>query len=287
MGTITAAKAGNWSDTTVWNGGVVPGNNDTADLNGFVVTMDIPTVPASGTLLALISPAKAGRLDLVMSGANTYAINATTITAGTNTIINVSGAAPSAALTITGNVAGGAGATYSYGILNNSTGTITVIGNITGGGNSYAHGIYNQSTGTITVTGDVTGGSGPSAYGIRNSSEGTIIVTGNITGGSSSLTHGLYNVATGAITVTGNITGGSGLQASGLFNVSTGAVTLNDCNMINSAYAIAYVGQPPTTWNLNANNYVQWGAVKFYQDIPTDAELAAAVWAYANRTLTA
>jgi len=278
MATIIAAAAGNWSAGGTWTGGVVPGDGDTADLNGYVVTMDIATVPASGTLLSLISPSKAGQLTLAMSESNTYAINATTITAGTKTstgLINVSGAAPAAVLTVTGNInASQSGGTNDCaGLVNSSTGTVNIIGNILGGSGSggyTCYGCVNSSTGTVNVTGNVTGGSNLNGWGFGNNSTGTVIVTGNITGGSYTNMnyppYGLSNASTGAVTVTGNITGGSGSGA-GLYNWG-GVVTLNNCNLINSSTAAAYVGKSPTTWNLNANNYVQWGAVKFYQDVP-------------------
>ena len=43
MATILTAKAGNWSDSTVWTGGVVPGNGDVAVVNHAVV-VDVNTV---------------------------------------------------------------------------------------------------------------------------------------------------------------------------------------------------------------------------------------------------
>lgn len=39
MATITSVKAGNWSDPTVWSGGVLPGVNDYAS-TGFAITLD-------------------------------------------------------------------------------------------------------------------------------------------------------------------------------------------------------------------------------------------------------
>ena len=276
MATITAAKAGNWSDTTVWNGGVVPGNGDTADLNGYVVAMDIATIPASGTLLAIQSPAKAGQLTLALDTLGNSTINATTITpgtVGTGGFIRVSGG-PSNTLTINGNIAAGA----SRGVYFNSPSTLTVNGNVTGGSSgTTSHGIYNLA-GTVNVIGNVTGGSsGTTSHGIYNLA-GTVNVIGNVTGGSNAAgTYGIYNTSTGAITITGNLTGGSANFAYAVNNASTAVVTLNSCNMINSTTALAYSGYPPTTWNLNANNYIQWGSVKFSQELPVGQILAGIV----------
>ncbi len=241
MATITAAAAGNWSAGATWNGGVVPGNGDTADLNGYVVVMDIATLPASGTLLALVSPAKAGQLTVNLATLGDCAINATTITCGTvQGLILVSGAAPTKTLTINGNITGGSGYP-AYGLYHTSTGSVAITGNITGGSATTTVGVTNYSTGSITVIGNITGGSGTAAYGLRNQS-------------------------TGPVTITGNITGGSAPQAFGLYSDSTGIVALNTCNLINGTGAVAYAGKPPT-WNLNANNYLQWGAVYFAQQL--------------------
>ena len=55
MSTITATKAGNWSDTTVWDLGRIPANGDTVDLHGYVVNLDVATIPATGTLAGIVN----------------------------------------------------------------------------------------------------------------------------------------------------------------------------------------------------------------------------------------
>ena len=293
MATITAAQAGNWSATATWTGGVVPGDGDTADLNGFVVDMDIATIPAAGALAAINSPAKAGQLTVNLTTLGNATINATTITCGTVTgFIYVTGNTNT--LTINGNIVGGTGAT-PYGLWNIvATGFIVINGNVTGGGVTNSYGLYTTQAATITVNGIVTGGSGASSYGFRHSSTGvtnlvyagnavvggsgtnaygvfqttvgTINITGNVVGGSASLAHGIVNNSTGVINITGTITGGSFANACGLQNMSTGVVTLNSCNLINSASAVAYSGYPPV-WNLGATNYHQYAAGKLALEV--------------------
>ena len=177
--TIKAAQAGNWSDTATWIGGVVPGNGDTADCNGLVIVMDIGTIPATGTLLALTSPATAGQLTVNLAAVGARTINATTIQAGTVVgFIKVSGTAYT--LTINcDNLYGGSGAS-AWGVWNTSTGAVTVNGNVTGGSAGTAYGIYNGGTGTITIIGNTIGGSNMTAYGIWNNSTGVVTITGNL-----------------------------------------------------------------------------------------------------------
>jgi len=132
-------------------------------------------------------------------------------------------------ITITGNVTGSIGG-FSNGILNSSTGTVTITGNVIGGSNNQCKGISNSSTGTVTITGNVTGGSFSnnfdSSHGISNSSTGTVTIIGNVTGGSATNVLGIYNSSTGTINITGNVTGGTGSSAYGVNNASTGTVTI-------------------------------------------------------------
>ena len=265
MATITAAQAGNWSATSTWTGGVVPGNGDTACLNGFVVVMNIATIPASGTLAQLDGSngsggSTVGRLTIDLATLGNAVINATQILAynpGSSGFLGVSGAAPSNTLTINGNVTGGSGSN-AFGIYNTSTGSVTVTGNVTGGSGTSANAIYNTSTGSVTVTGNVTAGSVSNAFGLRNNSTGTVTITGNVTGGSGSATYGIYNTSTGSVTVTGNVTGGSGTIAYGIYNVSTGLATVNSGNLINTTQCSALAGG--FVYNPGPANYVEWPA---------------------------
>ena len=130
MSTITASGNGSWSSTGTWTGGVVPGNNNTADLGGHTIVMDIATIPASGTLAGLQSTGTAGQLTVNLTTlGGTAAINATTIQAGPTNLISISG-----------------------------TGNITITGGITGGSSSSARGVTTNQTGNLTVVGSVTGG---------------------------------------------------------------------------------------------------------------------------------
>ena len=67
--------------------------------------------------------------------------------------------------------------------------------------------------------------------------------------------------------ITGNVVGGSGTNACGLSITSSNTLTLNSCNLINGIGGVALSGVPPSTWNLTAANYQQWGSVKFAQEL--------------------
>ena len=69
MATITTLKAGNWSDPTVWNGGVLPGINDYAQAGHTVV------IDQNITVLGLRITANIN--GFTVSGSTTRTINLT------------------------------------------------------------------------------------------------------------------------------------------------------------------------------------------------------------------
>jgi len=270
--TITAAKAGNWSATDTWTGGVVPGNGDTADLNGKAVVMDIATIPAAGTLAALQSPGTAGQLTVALDAATFNsggAINATMITAGTTTLILVSG-------------------TTAHVLTISASGSPTSISAGTAVGELAA--IKHTGTGTVTVVGSVTGGSGGSAYGVWSNNAGTLNVTGTVTGGAGSLSHGLYLNWTTTTNVSGDVVGGTKTagycSGAGIYAIYAATVTLTNCNLINTPNALAYWGYPPV-WTPAASNYHQYAAGKLALEVATAKLLKGTVNGTVTGTLRA
>jgi hypothetical protein len=280
MATITAAKAGNWSDTSVWNGGVVPGNGDTADLNNYAITMDITTIPASGSLLGITdsSVGGAGYITVALDTLGNSAINvnysgATGIVPKKNTtgVIQVTGTT-SNTLTVTSNLKNGAGANNSRSIYWNSTGKLVLIGNITGtAGNSCTGIIALKAAGSFEMTGNISSLTGAtSVRGVYGEAACSIKVTGDLTGGTSSDNHCIYATSTtGPIEIVdGTITGGSGSMAHGVFGNSSlnGALTLTRCILINGTGGMAIAYKTPT-WTNDGSKYWQItiteGTVKF------------------------
>ena len=91
---------------------------------------------------------------------------------------------------------------YSYGIYNNSNGSIEIKGGIVSSIGSRNYGIYNASTGTVKVIDGIVSSSN---YGIYNSSSGNIEVAGgtiSCNNNGSSSTYGIYNNERGNIKIT-------------------------------------------------------------------------------------
>jgi hypothetical protein len=140
---------------------------------------------------------------------------------------------------IVGNITAGT-VNAGYGALNNSTGTLNITGNVTGGsvGNNQINGAHNAVTGTINITGNVTGGSSSTANGVNNLSTGTVNITGNVTGGSAANAIGAVNSSTGTLTIVGSSTATA--NSIGANNASTGI--LNVTRAVGNGWGIGTVG---------------------------------------------
>jgi hypothetical protein len=125
--------------------------------------------------------------------------------AGTEGILNTS----SGSINVTGNVIGLAG----NGLSNSSTGTVNIIGNIRSTGAGIG---ISTTNGNVNILGNVN--AGPSNYGIFIGS-GFLSLTGNVVGGTAgSGVYGIHNPDFGYVTVYGNVSGGNGANASGIQN---------------------------------------------------------------------
>lgn len=217
MATITAAKSGNWSDTTVWTGGVLPGAagaNDNADSNGYTVTIDQNIALNGGALIGT----SAGAGGFAVTAARTIAA---VVTATARTVLTCSHATGTVALT--GNVTGGSTAA-AVGVANTAAGTLTIAGTVTGGSANNAFGA-SVAAGVLSITGApaVVGGSIAGAYGARvTNAAGTLNVTGAVNGAT---TIGIVMSVAGILNITGDVTGGSGASVYGV-NPNNGTTTI-------------------------------------------------------------
>lgn len=253
-------SSGNWSDSAIWSGSLIPTSADDVFLNNRTITLDqtitvrsiqnnSTTGVTAGGLLNIFSDynitvtptglnsggvaVTGGFIKYYNSGSititSTFLQTRSTLENVNNGTINIIGEIrfPS---TLSGRT-----------VTNSSNGTIIVTGSITSPAattsNSYA--IQNSSSGSIFISGSVVGGSnGAGPYGINNASIGTVTVIGNVTGGtkpdagSTSTAYGIYNASTGIVTVTGSVRGGpvgvgTNTNPIGIYNASTGTILIS------------------------------------------------------------
>jgi hypothetical protein len=176
-------------------------------------------------------------------------------------------------ITITGNVNGGnGGANTGAQAFVSTNGNTVIIGNVTGGiGAGGSHRGVNQSAGTLTITGNVTGGQtvanneGVSFSGTSLTVNGTILggtaaeaiitsaptnnITGNVTGGNA---EAIFSNSANIINVTGTVTASATAVGISMTNAN-GQVYLNG-NMVNNNGKMAIYA--PIVW-LDRTNTTQ------------------------------
>jgi len=178
--TITASKSGNWSDTTVWTGGVLPGNSDTADTGAYNVTIDTDLTGTS---------APAGLTTSNNSGYFSVAA-ARQIGDGTH------------------NVAISYGGNSTNGFVRVTSGTLTLYGSVIN--TAFGHAVVTSGSSGLTINNGtnsaVTASTQSSTYAISWGSTGALNITGNITSAGSGTGASLYiNAISSSAVINGNI----------------------------------------------------------------------------------
>ena len=231
MATITSAASGNWSATSTWTGGVVPGPGDTASV-GHVVTLDqnvsiatLVSTPGGGVDVTGASPRS-----MTLSGSLTVAANIT------RAILHVKDTFTST-FTLTVATAVSIGSHSAYFTDTTRMGVIVVEGGtVIATAPSWTADAYTsygacpvfRALGTgynLTVNGTVSGRE--DSAGIQSSGTGaTITVNGTLKGGTyqyNNVPAGLANTATNStITLNGNAVSGGARQSYGLYNAGAG-----------------------------------------------------------------
>ena len=246
---IYATKTGLWSDPTVWNTGVLPISTDVVRPNNFIVTMDVDATVAEIRNDAGGGAVANGRF-IINSGVS---IIATTITVGQAGVRLITHSGVGTA-SITGTITNLSTNAQYLAIINESSGTLNLIGNVVFTQNNSTvtlEGfIQNLTDGIINITGTVNGNTlgFNRCQCVVNVSIGTINIFGNVNSplGISTLFTTLVNASTGTITINGNVTTTASItidnRSTGLVTVTGNITSSGGSSIINSAGTITVNG---------------------------------------------
>ena len=212
---------------------------DTLDANGETITINV-----TGWTCTNINTTHGGNFTYNLTGDNTINCD---VVAGTTTCLTLSHLSGNS-LTVKDVIGGNE--LYSYGVRNDSTGSVIITTN-SGGSEFYAYGVLNADMGSVTIITN-NGGRSSYAHGVLNASTGSVIITTN-SGGSEYFASGVTNESTGIVTITTN-SGGSVSSAYGVLNASSGIVTIT--NLIFDETLAA----PPTS---GRNIFFDFGTVTY------------------------
>jgi hypothetical protein len=171
MRRINIENSGNWSDTNIWPGGVLPTTEDKVFANGNYVTIDTNVDVKLLTNERTYADVHGGKFtvnDGITIKANMYS--------GSEPLITFS---DTGSIIIIGNIEGSRESEACC-IENTGTGTIHISGNVRGGWGGFVPAIKNIWTGTIDLTGNATMGLGGGSFAITNHQEGQIIINGEV-----------------------------------------------------------------------------------------------------------
>jgi hypothetical protein len=219
-----ATASGKWSQS-IWD--VTPGVGDDVFANNFTIEID--------------QNVNVGSLRTALSSGYAVAGGGFTLYQPLSVIASVGGflGGPATCLTsyvsagtatLSGNIIHTGSGVATVGLLHNSSGNITIYGNISAGNGQQCFGVNNNSNGNISVYGNVFAGPSNQSAGIWNASVGTLYVKGNVTGGAvfnSNAADGISNRSAGTVIIEGNVYGGAGANIPGVFQNSTGTVIIS------------------------------------------------------------
>jgi hypothetical protein len=263
-----AVATGNWSATATWDGGIIPGLDDTVYANGFTVTID-QAIDLTGSGVDQSGSFIPGQIyEIVSIGTTNFGLTANAIVPGTNatTAVAVSNTVGTIFQAVNAGTATTGTARRVGALLNYVNTPISVVtgGGFTMSGNHNITGAYIQagsancltftSTATSTLAGCRATGSALnlSTRAISFDSTGTLTLDGIIALGGRVVGttvanggHAIENTSTGTIDIinASTLTGGSSQVAYALNNNSTGAITVTSSTLTG--------GSQFTTYSLN------------------------------------
>jgi hypothetical protein len=269
MANARAIANGNWSSTSTWNGGTLPGNGDTVYSNGFTVTIDQnvtigdtnnPTINAGsfvagqyyqitfvGTTSFTTIGASANTVGTIFlstglgSGTGTAKALAT-LTTLTNTAAGATtgggGFTMSTAYNVNADLRGGPSHCLTYSA---TTGTSTINNtNIIGGSSANIYGLLVSSTATATInTANVQSSSGSVSSGIVLSGNGTINLS-NAFISANNATAIANSSSSGTINIISCTNSGTGINGISVVNSSTGTINISNSTVSGNSGAVGY-----------------------------------------------
>lgn len=266
MANILAAQNGNWSATSTWTGGVVPGTGDVAIANNKTVTIDqdVSVVALANTA---DGGATAGGYFQVTSVTGTRTITCSEgigNTTATNRIGAINGllriSATSGTVAIVGSVWGGPWnvSGLAHGVAISGTCTVTISGSVgaTAAANN-GHGVSVTGAATVTIGGNATGG-GVSGNGVAVSAAATVTIAGAVEGGAGAVA--VYSSSAASILdIGGNITAttaSAGVSSTGLVRVKGTLTSASNGKMPVYCDRLVVKANEPVTLNvMQADNW--------------------------------
>lgn len=222
-----AVANGNWSATSTWNGGTLPGAGDTVHANGFGVVVDQDVTVDEITTTAGSTAVAGGNFTVPLANRTITA----DIRAGSDNVLFLSSGSGSN-VNIVGNVYGSDTDANSAVYFNSTSCNLTITGNVYGGEASNSNGIYHRANGTtssVTIDGDViansvlNSGRGAFLYG-PSTRQLDVTITGDVIGG------GQYTVQVQYVTleVQGNVVGSTVYPRGAIYSSHSDIDTLGD-----------------------------------------------------------
>lgn len=192
MATRWAVASGNWSNSAIWNGGTLPTANDDVYADGYAVTIN-----QTATVNSIRTTQRSGG-----TVGGSFSLNAGVTFTATNPMASGGG--------LMGGVSDQYCLTYPA-----SSGSSTLIANVSEQQNSSFNALAVTSSGILSVVGDVR--SQGHGYGINISGPANVSILGSVygatiatIGGGGWSGNGLYVGASATVSITGNITSGVG-----------------------------------------------------------------------------
>lgn len=241
-----AIASGNWSDPTIWDGGLtVPGSGDTVRPNGFNVTID-QNIDVTTLTNNASAPAVGGGsfyandgIEITGSVESRFASGVTLYVTGSNSCI------------VVGNIIHGSNTSNGTAILMQNFANLIVSGTLTVSTSTQSNNnaLLNAGSGILRVTGSIGNiGGGGNQFGITNSSNGTVYFIGTINNIGTSGRRGIRNTLNGSVYFTGSLIGNSiSNESVGSIYVSgsvTALSTITDAVITSTTNGLIYVNGP-------------------------------------------